>query len=272
MENTAPKIRVFPRRTKFTPRDDFAFIGDPELFRPPEMPVRISCAFTWDIDQAERLKRSWQRFYSDVEVGGPAYDDPGDQFEPGVFLKKGITITSRGCSKDCEWCLVWRRSGGVREFEIRPGWMIQDDNLLACSEGHIRKVFAMLKNQRKYAQFSGGLDAEIFNEWHADMIRSIKVKRMWFSCDYPGAVKNIEKVGEILRDFSPRKKRCYVMLGYGDESIHQAEKRLKHIYRLGFWPFAVLYRGLEARKTFYEPGWIRLMKYWSRPAIYRSQE
>lgn len=272
MENTVRKIRVFPRRTKWTPRDELAFIGDVPLFRPPEMPVRVSCAFTWDIGEAERLKRSWERFYPDVEVGGPAYDDPGGQFEPGLFLREGVTITSRGCPKDCDWCLVWRRSGGLKEFEVRPGWLVQDDNLLACSEGHIKKVFKMLRDQRKYAQFAGGLDAEIFSEWHSDLFRTIKFKRLWFSCDYPGAVKNIEKVGELLKWVPARKKRCYVLLGFNKESIAQAEKRLKTVYALGFWPFAVLYKGLEARKTFYEPEWIRLSKYWSRPAIYRSHE
>jgi len=52
-------IRVFPRRTKWTPADDLAFVGDPPLpgFRPadPQTPVRVSVAFTWDLDEANRL-------------------------------------------------------------------------------------------------------------------------------------------------------------------------------------------------------------------------
>ena len=73
-------IRVFPRRTKWTPIDELAFIGDPPLFRPEKQSVYVSCVFTWDKDECERLKRSWLRFYSDVRVGGPAYNDPGDEF------------------------------------------------------------------------------------------------------------------------------------------------------------------------------------------------
>lgn len=62
-------IRVFPMRTAWTPTDDLAFIGDPGLFRPPEMPVKISVTFTWDIPEAERLLRSWSVYYSDVQKG-----------------------------------------------------------------------------------------------------------------------------------------------------------------------------------------------------------
>lgn len=104
-------IRVFPRKTKWTPDDDLAFVGEPTLFLPEDQPVKISVTFTWDITEAERLYRAWSEYYSDVEMGGPAFDDHGDHFVPGRFVKSGVTITSRGCSKDCPWCLVPKREG-----------------------------------------------------------------------------------------------------------------------------------------------------------------
>ncbi len=48
-------IRVFPRKTAWTPTDELAFVGDPPLFRPPEQPVMVSVTFTWDIPEGERL-------------------------------------------------------------------------------------------------------------------------------------------------------------------------------------------------------------------------
>jgi len=55
-------IRVFPRRTKATPTDRLAFVGDPPLpaFRPARnaiAAVHVSCAFTWDMPEARRLMR-----------------------------------------------------------------------------------------------------------------------------------------------------------------------------------------------------------------------
>jgi len=49
-------IRVFPRRTSFTPVDELAFVGDPPLERPAADEVHVSCTFTWDRPRAEYLK------------------------------------------------------------------------------------------------------------------------------------------------------------------------------------------------------------------------
>lgn len=270
MNNT---IRVFPAKTKWTPDDDLAFVGDPTLFLPEDkVPVRISCVFTWHIEEAERLRRSWSRFYGDVQVGGPAYDDKGGDFEPGMFVKPGITITSRGCTKSCEWCLVPRREGWIRELPIMPGWNLIDNNLLASSIDHVERVFEMLREQKKPIVFSGGLDAELFRVEHAELLKSIKLGEAWFACDYPGAMAHLESVANLLPDIKPRKKRCYVMIGFNGEDIGQAEKRLKTVYQLGFWPFAMLYRSAESlKRNGWSREWLQLQKTWCRPAAFKAE-
>ena len=101
-------IRVFPRKTNWTPDDELSFVGDPPMFRPEEdLPVHISCTFTWDILEAKRLQLAWSQFYSDVQIGGPAFDDFGGEFIPGKYTKHGMVMTSRGCPRNCEWCFVW---------------------------------------------------------------------------------------------------------------------------------------------------------------------
>ena len=97
-EPLEPRIlRVFPRRTKQTPTDDMAFVGDPGLFMPDADEVHVSVTFTWDKSEAERLAESWGKHYGTVKVGGPAYGDRGDTFTPGMYVKEGVTFTSRGC-------------------------------------------------------------------------------------------------------------------------------------------------------------------------------
>jgi hypothetical protein len=77
-----------------------------------------------------------------------------------ALLKKGYVITSRGCPNRCWFCSVWRREGEViRELPVTDGWNVLDDNLLVCSENHIRAVFAMLARQRRMPLFTGGLEA-----------------------------------------------------------------------------------------------------------------
>jgi len=262
-------IRVFPRRIKWTPDDDLAFIGDPPLFRPPQQPVCVSCTFTWDIEEAARLQMSWQRFYSDVQIGGPAFGDMGGEFEPGLFVKHGVTITSRGCTKDCDWCFVPGREGWIRELPIRDGWDVADNNLLACSRGHVEAVFDMLKRQPEPVKFSGGLDVDMLDVWHVDLLKTIRLKYAWFACDYPGAIKNVEKAADLLADFSIEKKRCYVLIGFNGEAPAQAEKRLRQVYQFGFLPMAMLYRGDQQKQ--WGKDWLDLRRRWSRPAIYRTE-
>jgi hypothetical protein len=45
---------------------------------------------------------------------------------------------------------VWKREGNiVKELPITEGYNILDDNLLRCSEKHVKKVFEMLKKQKE---------------------------------------------------------------------------------------------------------------------------
>jgi len=261
-------IRVFPRRTKWTPNDHLVFVGNPPLFRPPDQPVRISIAFTWDIQEGKRLSENWSRFYSDVQLGGPALDDPGGEFVPGRFIKQGVTITSRGCPKNCPWCFVPKREGSLRELKIKPGWIIQDNNLLACSKKHIEAVFDMFREQNKSIKFSGGLDSDFFSDWHRKLIDSIKIDELWFSCDTYGQIKKIEKLKSILNGIPQNKLRCFVLIGFDNESIDDAEYRLEKIHELGFLPFSQLYQP-QIKKS-YSMKWRSLARKWSRPAAYRS--
>ena len=248
------------------------FFGDPPLFRPSDrkIPVYVSVTFTWHKREAERIAKSWSHFYDNVKIGGPAYDDPGGEFTPGLFLKDGCTITSRGCSKKCGWCVVPRREGAVRELPIKPGWIVQDNNLLACSDGHIRAVFDMLREQKRRIFFNGGLDKHFLKEWHRELFDSISIGELWFACDTSNDIQALERVSKILDGIPIRKRRCYTMIGYRDEHIIDAERRIEKVFELGFMPFCQLYQPDETQT--YSDDWRKLRRKWSRPAAYMSQK
>ena len=266
-------IRVFPRRTKWTPTDELAFIGEPPLngFRPADrkMPCAVSCTFTWDISEAKRLAQSWSRFYDHVSWGGPARDDDGGDFVAGRFIKLGVTITSRGCLKRCPWCFAWRREGEIRTLPIVPGRIVQDNNLLACPRRHVEAVFDMLASQRGVV-FSGGLDADLLSDWHRELLETIRYSEIWLACDRRGSKSSLIRAAGILAGISTEKLRCYVLIGFGEESLSEARRRLEWVYSLGFLPFAQLYRGMKA--VAYLPEWRALARKWSRPALYRTKE
>jgi hypothetical protein len=261
--------RVFTRRTNATPADDLSFIGSPDLFSGTieADKVHISVTFTWDLAEAEKLQKEWSRI-APAEIGGPALGLPGEDFIPGMYLKEGYVITSRGCPNRCWFCSVWRREGvALRELPVRDGHIIQDDNLLSCSEGHIRKVFAMLGKQKRQAIFSGGLEARKLKKWHVDELLKLNPKQLFFAYDTPDDRDPLFEAGKLLFDGGFTRKRqnlrAYVLIGYPGDTFEKAESRLTETMRAGFMPFAMLYRDQTGNR---DPNWIRFSWPWSRPA------
>lgn len=269
-------IRVFPVRTKWTPDDEMSFVGMPPLIRPgtPDTPVMVSVTFTWERKWAESIAENWRMFYKHVIVGGPAYDDPGGEFVAGRFLKVGCTITSRGCPKRCGWCKVPFSEGPLRYLKITPGWIVQDNNLLACSEKHIHAVFEMLREQKRNIFFNGGLDKDFLKPWHRKMFDSIPIGELWFACDRGRDYDRLPRVREILDHIPLKKMRCYTMIGYDDETLTEAEERIGKVLELGFMPFSQLYQPPTADQPtkIYSSEWKQLNKKWCRPAAYMSNK
>ena len=236
--------RVFPRRTTATPDDVLAFTTPPPKILPDIDEVHISTTFSYDIPKAEQLAESWLKTGLPVKVGGAAYNTPSGDFVPGMYLKKGYVITSRGCNNSCWFCAVPTREGGLRELPVTEGHNVLDDNLLACSEKHIHEVFAMLKNQTEKPVFTGGLEAKLLKPWHVELLREVKTKRFYCAYDTKDDYEPLIQAGKLLRDGGITQKSqtawCYVLIGYPGDSFEAAEKRLRDSWRAGFLPFAML--------------------------------
>ncbi len=262
-------IRVFPRRTRATPDDSLTFTASPPKILPTASEVHVSCAFSYDLKKAEELAAAWQKTGLPVEVGGPAFDEPGGEFVPGRYLKKGFVITSRGCPNRCWFCSVPKREGfQLRELPIKDGWNVLDDNLLACSDEHIRAVFLMLARQPERPVFTGGLEAKLLKPWHADSLREIRAKRMYFAYDTPDDLEPLIEAGIMLRraghTAASQAARCYVLVGYPQDTFDKAERRLTQTIEAGFMPYAMLYRdhsGVVADE------WKPFQREWCRPII-----
>ena len=264
-------IRVFPSGTKWTPRGDLSFVGGPPLFGVPDLPVYISVTFSWDMKEARRIAREWSSVTPRVVIGGPACGTYSEEFIPGVFVKEGVTFTSRGCPKNCLWCRVKECEGPLREINIAPGYIVQDNNLLACSRPHIERVFDMLRQQKRGIIFSGGLDIDYLQPWHVDLLKTIRVKELWVACDTAADLKRLEKAADMLADFSVEKKRCYVMIGFGDETPNEGERRCEAVYGKGFLPFVQYNQPDSTTRRVVPKDWRYIVWKWARPAVYRRK-
>jgi len=275
-------IRVFPSRTNATPDDtDVAINRLPYFFEEADQ-IHISVAFTWHLPIAEWLETQW-RHVAPVQIGGPAMGMKGEDFIPGKYIKEGYVITSRGCPNRCWFCSVWRREGQeIRELKITEGYNLLDDNILACSEKHIKAVFTMLadgkKKYKKSVELTGGLEASLLRQWHVDALKKLKPKRIFFAYDTPDDLEPLRIAGKMLFSAGWSLKgqtlRAYVLCGYNGDTFEAAEKRMNETIKAGFVPMAMLYRNHGGK---YDINWRRWQRQWVRPAlihrkIHRSQK
>lgn len=259
-------IRVFCQRTSYTPTDEYAFVGSPPgLFIPEHDEVHISCTFTWDMDLAEDLAFQWEGVTNKpVKLGGPAYCSPAEDFTPGLYVRKGIIFTSRGCNNNCPFCGVGKIEGRLRELPITPGNIIQDNNFLQCSRAHKDKVFDMLRTQWGIC-FRGGLETDLVDDHFVDAIRSLRVAELWLACDTDAQLPRFRKACEKLTaaGFNRHQIRCYSLIGH---DMEKEEARNREIYRAGAMPFSQLERDFSRTKTEYSREWKAFERQWQRPA------
>lgn len=263
-------LRVFPKRTSYTPDDELVCIGMPQFIIPEHDEVHISCAFTWDKKECEELAFQWEcRTNKPVKVGGVAYNDPAIDFTPGLYVKKGIIFTTRGCNNNCPWCMVPKNEGKFRELQIYEGNIIQDNNFLQASRKHKEKVFDMLRGQNSIC-FKGGLEANLIDDHFVDNITSLRISELWLACDTDSALPALKKACKKLTKagFNRNKIHCYA-LSYGKD-MEKDEARCREIYEAGAMPFMQLYRDFSENKTEYSAEWNKFQRMWSRPAATRA--
>ncbi|KKM70690.1 hypothetical protein LCGC14_1438180 [marine sediment metagenome] len=182
--------------------------------------VSVSCCFTWDLRLSERLVKEYRDAYPDarVSLGGPVFGLRSNSFEPGRFVREGVTFTSRGCPNNCPWCVVPGREGELRLLPITSGYIVNDNNLLACPRPHIESVVKMLRTQRNPAKLAGGIQASLVKDWHGELFRSIRISEIFLAADHMGAIGPLRKAVRIFK-MTRKKLRCYVLIGFEGESI-----------------------------------------------------
>jgi hypothetical protein len=269
-------VRVFPRKTKASPDDELARFGPPDLFINADE-VHIDWTFTYDEPVVKWLERQW-RCVAPVKIGGVACGDPGAEFVPGRYIKQGYTFTSRGCPRRCWFCSVWRRDPVPRLLPIQPGWNILDDNLLACPEPHVRAVFDMLREQHCEVEFTGGLEARALQDYQVGLLASLRPQpRCFFAYDPGDPFETLQSAARRLIDAgfhtAGHRLRCYVLIGYPNDTFELATRRLKQMLSIGFTPMAMLWRPEHQSQMKWAPKseWHAFQRRWVRPTIIHAR-
>ncbi len=277
-------IRVFPRRTSMTPDDELVRIAKrPGLFDEADE-IHISVTFSWDMPLAEKLAEMW-KYVAPVQIGGPATGMAGGEFTPGLYIKKGNIITSRGCDNYCWHCDVWKREGRLHQLKIHEGVNVLDDNWISCTNDHqretIEKIKVAKKIYKKPAEFTGGLEAARFTREHASLLREVNPKQMFFAYDTPDDLEPLHQAGKFLFEqgwsTAGHFLRAYVLVGWPEnknrglsaDTFKEASQRIRETIEAGFLPMAMLYR--DPKYGTKSPEWTPWQRIHARPSIIAKQ-
>jgi hypothetical protein len=246
----------------------------------------VSVVFSWNRNEAYMRAVSLRQSGYKVKVGGPAsfLTDMFSEFDTAgtvnalPFHNPEATFTSRGCIRNCTFCLVPKIEGALVElenWEVKP--IICDNNLLATSDKHFDKVIdRLLESGINKIDFNQGLDARILTNHHAKQLSRLPkdtiVRLAW---DHVKTENLFLSAFEKLKNagVKPSQIRCYVLIGYND-TPEDALYRLEKVRSLGALPNPMRYQPLDAEKrnSYVGNGWTndlltRYMRYWSNLKI-----
>ena len=178
-----------------------------------------------------------------VEIGGSGYDLkkklPSEiECEKPDYLiypdcNYSIGFVTRGCIRDCEFCIVPKKEGKVEQVNLieriwrGKGNLILLDNNILTRFDLFKKVLEFCKDKNIKVDFNQGLDCRLINEEKAEFINQyrkyiLEIRFAFDNLDYRDAV---EKTSKLVKGGN----FWYV---YCDENIESALERLLILKRL----------------------------------------
>ena len=193
-------------------------------------------------------------------------------------LDYSLGFTTRGCIRNCKFCIVPEKEGKIREHAEIEEFLnpksnivvLLDNNFLALPS-HIRKLQKYIKKGWRI-DFNQGLDARIINEENAKLLAKIKHKEtIRFAWD------NIKDESKIIRGLDlviragirPRNITVYVLAGFDttfEEDLYRIQ-RLRDIKdeRGSIKPYVMNYNNLLKSRKYKD-----FMRWVNNPWIFKS--
>lgn len=217
-----------------------------------------------DVSVIDLSHMNFDRIYaSTVFVGGSGYDlkaklpDEIEHIMPDYDLFNtdyNIGFTSRGCIRNCNFCLVRAKEGYIKEHSALKEFVddrfnkviIMDGNFLASPKWK-EKLQEMIDKKLK-VNFSQGLDLRLINDEVMEMLSKVKYytwkfdrRSLHFAWDNIKDEKVILKGLEtVLKYIPPLHVMVYVLVGF-DSTLDQDLYRLNKLIGFHVKPFVMVY-------------------------------
>jgi hypothetical protein len=219
----------------------------------------LSIVFTWDLPRAKEIAENPPKGIKKIVAGGPAVNLLPDYLKdvaeiqhetiyPALsFHNPMATFTTKGCPNKCSFCAVPKTEGNIREldtWDARP--IISDNNLLAASKSHFINVVDSVK-RFPFVDFNGGLEASLFEPFHARILSDLKATKLTFAFDNINKGDDLVSAIAIANEHGLNDIRVYVLIGFEDDP-NDAYHRLEKVRAWGAMPFPQRFQPLYALK------------------------
>ena len=199
-------------------------------------------------------------YASKIFVGGSGYDLKAD-LPPEIEVlvpdyerfktDYSIGFTTRGCIRDCGFCIVREKEGTMREAKmdwIRHSKVIVLDNNFLASEKWQEKLEYFIQNGLKVC-FNQGLDIRLINSQNARLLAQVKYydlkfkrRRLYFSFDLPEIEDQVRQgiLTLVANGIKPFHLMFYVLVGYNTR-FEQDLQRVMFLIKYGVLPYVMRY-------------------------------
>lgn len=185
-----------------------------------------------------------------------------------------IGFLTRGCIRNCPWCVVPKKEGRIRPYKT---WreikrqdsrkiVFMDNNVLACPHG-IEQIWDMM-GQNVRIDFNQGLDARLIDDEIADMLSRVKwIRFIRMSCDTDAMLDIVTGAIRRLQARGVKPYRVFVYLLVQD--VTSAERRAIALRDVGAEVFAQPYRDFTTNSE-PAPELKRLARWINHKAIFKT--
>jgi hypothetical protein len=215
----------------------------------------VSCVFDYNRHRCGE----WE---GKAKIGGSGYSlevklpPEIDAIKPKI----NYGFTTRGCIRNCPFCIVPRKEGKIRiEGDIYDIWdgkakllTLMDNNILALPE-HFKLICGEIKKENLMVDFNQGLDCRLLTEELALCLKSIRLDELRFAFDDISIYPAVERTVALLGKVGLPKARWYV---YADENFDSALERLLILKRLGQRTYL-----MRDRRIYHWPKFIALARW-----------
>lgn len=193
----------------------------------------------------------------EIVTGGTGYRDYGSlapeieavfpDYSIYPHFKQAIGFLTRGCIRDCPWCIVPRKEGRICPASTwekikRPDSreiIFLDNNVLACSHG--LEQIERMGHAQIWVDFNQGLDARLITPETAGLLAKLRwIEYVRLSCDTSSMLPIIQQAVEYLREAGIAKSRfwSYALV----QDVEEAYQRVMALRDMGITVFAQPYR------------------------------